>query len=71
MAYAKMEPPRRCECRSYNTIPGSLTDTWDFYYRRWKCEDCERTWLVGDIKNPTRKPMPLFCEDTDKEKAKC
>jgi len=68
MEYAKTEPPRRCECRSYNTIPGYLTDTWDFYYRRWKCEDCGATWLVGDKKIPPRMPIAEYPSNSGQEK---
>jgi len=50
VSYALTEPPRRCQCRSYNTTPGYLTDTPDFYHREWLCHDCGNRWLVGDLK---------------------
>lgn len=55
--YALVFPPRRCECGSKNTTPGSLTETWDDYYRKWKCEDCGNTWLVGAKKTFPRSPV--------------
>jgi len=56
-SYALVSPPRKCECGSDNTLPGWLTETWDFYYRKWKCEKCGNTWLVGAKKTPPSKPV--------------